>query len=229
MRRDTTIINPRQLYIELGVDELKKLNCPQLGISHFYEFSLGQGKTHELKAVPDGSIDLLFNIGSDKVTTYISGTVFSVKDWNLGDADLCFGVRFQPGQGILPKDLTMDMLVNNDVEIDGNIFGENLTEKIALADNIVDRSRIFKEAYETLVYGRPDLSDKEKINEYLVSRITRAKGCVSMNELVDETNYSACYLRRVFKNYHSISPKTVCTVYKISDSSGKVKNRKYAL
>ena len=107
MRRDTTIINPRQLYIELGVDELKKLNCPQLGISHFYEFSLGQGKTHELKAVPDGSIDLLFNIGSDKVTTYISGTVFSVKDWNLGDADLCFGVRFQPGQGILPKDLTM--------------------------------------------------------------------------------------------------------------------------
>ena len=69
-------------------------------------------------------------------------------------------------------------LVNNDVEIDGNIFGENLTEKIALADNIVDRSRIFKEAYETLVYGRPELSDKEKINEYLVSRITRAKGCV---------------------------------------------------
>ena len=30
MRRDTTIINPHQLYIELGVDELEKLNCPQL-------------------------------------------------------------------------------------------------------------------------------------------------------------------------------------------------------
>ena len=137
MRRDTTIINPRQLYIELGVDELKKLNCPQLGISHFYEFSLGQGKTHELKAVPDGSIDLLFNIGSDKVTTYISGTVFSVKDWNLGDADLCFGVRFQPGQGILPKDLTMDMLVNNDVEIDGNIFGENLRKRSHLPTTLL--------------------------------------------------------------------------------------------
>ena len=167
MRRDTTIINPRQLYIELGVDELKKLNCPQLGISHFYEFSLGQGKTHELKAVPDGSIDLLFNIGSDKVTTYISGTVFSVKDWNLGDADLCFGVRFQPGQGILPKDLTMDMLVNNDVEIDGNIFGENLTEKIALADNIVDRSRIFKEAYETLgIYSAVWIKFKMKMKVF---------------------------------------------------------------
>ena len=40
-----------------------------------------------MKAVPEGSIDLLFNIGSDKVTTYISGTVFGVKAWNLGDAD----------------------------------------------------------------------------------------------------------------------------------------------
>ncbi len=88
MRRDTTIINPRQLYIELGVDELRKLNCPQLGISHFYEFSLGQGKTHELKAVPDGSIDLLFNIGSDKVTTYISGTVFGVKA-GISEMQIC--------------------------------------------------------------------------------------------------------------------------------------------
>ena len=207
MRRDTTIINPHQLYIELGVDELEKLNCPQLGISHFYEFSLRQGKSHEMKAVPDGSIDLLFNIGSDKVTTYISGTVFGVKAWNLGDADTCFGIRFQPGQGILPKDLTMDMLVDNDVEIDGNIFGEDLTERIALADDISQRSRIFKEAYEKLVYGKQKLSDREKINEYLVSRITRTKGCISMKELVDETNYSECYLRRVFKNYHSISPK----------------------
>ena len=73
-----------------------------------------------------------------------------------------FRRQISAGTGNSSEDLTMDMLVNNDVEIDGNIFGENLTEKIALADNIVDRSRIFKEAYETLVYGRPDLSDKEK-------------------------------------------------------------------
>lgn len=62
MRQENTIINPLQPYIELGVEQLRKLNCPKLGISHFYEFSLGQDKPHEVKAVPDGSIDLLFNI-----------------------------------------------------------------------------------------------------------------------------------------------------------------------
>ena len=28
-----------------------------------------------------------------------------------------------------------------------------------------------------------------------------------MQQLEEETNYSACYLRRIFKNYHGISPK----------------------
>lgn len=44
MRRDTTIINPRQLYIELGVDELKKLNCPQLEFLIFMNFHLDREK-----------------------------------------------------------------------------------------------------------------------------------------------------------------------------------------
>lgn len=204
---ENTIINPRQPYVEAGVDELQKIDQPRLGISHFYEFSLGQGRQHEVKAVPDGSIDLLFNIGNDKVTTYISGTVFGVKEWELGEADLCFGVRFQPGQGVLPKELSMDMLVDDDLEIDGNIFGADITERIAEAKDIRTRSEIFMKAYEELIYGRPDLSDKEKINEYLVSRITRTKGHINMRQLEDETNYSACYLRRIFKTYHSISPK----------------------
>ena len=176
MQKENTIINPCQPYVELGVDNVSRLDMPKLGISHFYEFSLGKKLLH-------------------------------VKKWEFGDAGLCFGVRFQPGQGILPRELSMDMLVNDDLEIDGNLFGKNLTERIAMATDIKSRSMIFMEAYRDFVYGRPDLSDKEMINEYLVNRITRANGHISINELQEETNYSACYLRRVFKNYNSISPK----------------------
>lgn len=224
MRQEITIINPCQPYIDLGVEQLRKLNCPKLGISHFYEFALGQDKPHEVKAVPDGSIDLLFNIGRDRVTTYISGTVFGVKAWELGDEDRCFGVRFQPGQGVLPGDLSMDMLVNDDIEIDGDMFGDHITERIALAKDIKERSGIFQQAYENLVYSRETFSDREKINEYLVSRITRSRGQITMNELEDETNYSACYLRRVFKSYHSISPKQFAQYVRFQTLLEKMEN-----
>ena len=205
--KQTDIINPFQPYMTLEMDGYSQINRTDYGISHFYEFTIHDEKKHCIKAVPDASIDLLFNIGENKVSTYISGTVFGVKKWELGTQDDCFGVRFQPGQGILPKDITMEMIVNDDIEIDGDIFGKNLTEKIALAKTMSERLDIFKKAYEDMVLGRNSLSDKEKINEYLVNRISRTKGLITMRQLEDETNYSACYLRRIFKSFHGISPK----------------------
>lgn len=205
--KQTDIINPFQPYMTLEMDGYSQINRTDYGISHFYEFTIHDEKKHCIKAVPDASIDLLFNIGENKVSTYISGTVFGVKKWELGTQDDCFGVRFQPGQGILPKDITMEMIVNDDIEIDGDIFGKNLTEKIALAKTMSERIDIFKKAYEDMVLGRNSLSDKEKINEYLVNRISRTKGMITMRQLEDETNYSACYLRRIFKSFHGISPK----------------------
>lgn len=205
--KQTDIINPFQPYMTLEMDGYSQINRTDYGISHFYEFTIHDEKKHCIKAVPDASIDLLFNVGENKVSTYISGTVFGVKKWELGTQDDCFGVRFQPGQGILPKDITMEMIVNDDIEIDGDIFGKNLTEKIALAKTMSERIEIFKKAYEDMVLGRNSLSDKEKINEYLVNRIGRTKGMITMRQLEDETNYSACYLRRIFKSFHGISPK----------------------
>ena len=205
--KQTDIINHFQPYMTLEMDGYSQINRTDYGISHFYEFTIHDEKKHCIKAVPDASIDLLFNIGENKVSTYISGTVFGVKKWELGTQDDCFGVRFQPGQGILPKDITMEMIVNDDIEIDGDIFGKNLTEKIALAKTMSERIDIFKKAYEDMVLGRNSLSDKEKINEYLVNRISRTKGMITMRQLEDETNYSACYLRRIFKSFHGISPK----------------------
>ena len=91
MQKENTIINPCQPYVELGVDDVSRLDMPKLGISHFYEFFLGNKLLHELKAVPDGSIDLLFNIGKSRVTTFISGTVFGVKKWAMSAYALASG------------------------------------------------------------------------------------------------------------------------------------------
>ena len=51
-----------------------------------------------MKAVPDGSVNLLFGIGEQDVKTYIGGTVLAAKGWEFEDGRSYFGVRFQPGE-----------------------------------------------------------------------------------------------------------------------------------
>lgn len=202
-----TIVTPVQPYILLKTANYRSIKDSEDGFSHFYEFFVQDGKNCDINAVPDGSIDLLFNIGENKVHTYISGTVFGAKPWQLGEENNCFGVRFQPGCGILPKELSMSMLVNEDLEIDGNIFGENLVERIVEAKDLQERRQIFKKSYEGLLLKNETNTFAKNIAEYVRKKISETKGQVTVNELSEETGYSLCYLRRVFKEYYGISPK----------------------
>lgn len=120
------------------------------GISHFYEFSKKKNSKVEMKAVPDGSVDLLFGIGEQDVKTYIGGTVLAAKGWEFEDGRSYFGVRFQPGSCILPEELSIRDLVNKDLEIDGNLFGDHLTEKLAGSKNISERVNVFTTEYAKL-------------------------------------------------------------------------------
>ena len=68
-----------------------------------------------------------YGIGEQDVKTYIGGTVLAAKGWEFEDGRSYFGVRFQPGSCILPEELSIRDLVNKDLEIDGNLFGDHLT------------------------------------------------------------------------------------------------------
>lgn len=200
-------IMPLQPYIVLMSDNYKSIEFSQFGISHFYEFNVREDSQKHFEAVPDGSIDLLFNIGENEVHTYLSGTVFNLKRWVVGENNTCFGVRFQPGKGVLPKEITMDMIVDKDLEIDGRIYGEDLPEKIAQADGIKTRMKIFCESYLKLVENNTNHNYQDNLNIYVRDRISELRGNIAIEKLSEETGYSACYIRRIFKQSNGISPK----------------------
>lgn len=205
--KDEYWIRPLQPFVEKSKTNYIQLEKPYLGISHYYEMDMKSGTSHILEAVPDGSIDLLFNIGEKKVHTYISGTVFRAKEWDFGENEKCFGVRFQPGEGVLPKELSMEMLVDSDLEIEASLFGEHLSERIALAGGIEERSRIFEEAYQQFFREHRKDGTKEHLSAYISKRIVQTQGKITISELAGETQYSPCYIRRVFKELHGVSPK----------------------
>lgn len=174
------------------------------GISHFYELMTGEHPCEDVKAVPDGCVDLLFSLDQDQVHTYIGGTVFRAKKWPLMKNTRYFGVRFEPGKCKLPKDLSIEEIIDDDLLIDGNAFGDFLQEEIADQNSMEKRMETFLKQYcEKLAKDEKSFS----LEDYIRMRIQGKKGNLSIRDLEGETGYSACYIRRVFKKVHGISPK----------------------
>lgn len=200
-------IIPVQPYVIINTDDYERLVTQKTGISHFYEFTMQEGYSHPLLAVPDGSVDLLFGMNGRDVKTYIGGTVLSVKRWPLQNGRIYFGVRFEPGRCMLPRELSIREIINDDLELDESTYGHDLTERLAEAGNIYRRASIFMGYYmEHLMRG--DVEDTvHNIESYIRGRIYESRGNVAIKDLAGETGYSECYIRRVFEQVHGISPK----------------------
>ena len=126
--------------------------------------------------------------GSLRTDVHILGSVFS-REAVFCRKNFPFGIWF-----------------NKDLEIDGNLFGDHLTEKLAGSKNISERVNVFTTEYAKL-RGKELADGIQKLENYLRERIYDTDGCICIRQLAEETGYSECYIRRVFQQVHGISPK----------------------
>lgn len=200
------IIKPVQPYLLMDAEDYKEIFPKRMGIASFYEFNIQSGAVSDFLAVPDSSTDLVFGIGENDVKVYLGGTVLKAKDWSFEDGRYYFGARFLPGRYILPEDITIHDIVNNDLELDANEYGTGLTEQLAEAENVGKRAEILMHYLEK--NQQDDGKDAiHRLEEYMRKRIYATGGNISIQMLSRETGYSECYIRRIFKEIHGISPK----------------------
>ena len=203
---DKKIVTPVQPYLTLDAEDYQELLNRRMGISSFYEFNVKNGNSGNFRAVPDGSTDLVFGIGEKDVKVFVGGTVLKAKNWEFDDGRYYFGARFLPGKCILPKSLSIKEIVNADVEIDRNEYGSGLTESLAEAADVKQRAQILMQ-YLSSNQGNHSKDSAHVLEEYMRQRIYATDGNISIQMLSRETGYSECYIRRVFKEIHGISPK----------------------
>lgn len=231
MRESRGYVTPTQPYLPLQTKGYQRILAGEEGISHFYEFTVDKDNEEILKAVPDGSVDLLFSMGEKNFHTYVGGTVLKVKNWPMEADRVYFGVRFQPGKCRLPKELSIQDVVNNDLEVDGNFYGENLLEKLWEEPDLASRAKVFAENYRKMERKNRQKLQGRSLEEYIRGRIYETNGMITIRELSQEMGYSECYIRREFGKVHGISPKLFekfvrfQNVIKILDSCSKEKNR----
>lgn len=202
------VIKPRQPYMAVRTDHFKKIGFRTSGISQFYEFFLENNVANCLQAVPDGSVDLLFEIGEKEIHTYIGGTVLQAKQWPIEAGSQYFGVRFFPGQCILPENLSIKELINTDIEINGNDLANRLADRMQEGHTLEEWAQIFLTYYGEQIAKKKEDKNWNRLEQYVRNRIYKSGGIVDMHTLENETGYSACYIRRIFERVHGVSPKT---------------------
>ncbi|NTV91691.1 MAG: hypothetical protein HGA22_15255, partial [Clostridiales bacterium] len=130
---------PDDLYVEKR-DSKKAVNS----IALFYQFMIGDGKTDQLFAVPDGCIDMIFRCDTDDPKAKVCGTVVKARKVNFEPGIEYFGVRLLPGNSMNLFDLSANDLVDKEVQL-SDILKDNgkLIESIAEAGRFEKRIDCF--------------------------------------------------------------------------------------
>lgn len=185
-------ILPVQPSLILRTDNYQRLDSDLDGISHYYRYCVKDGKGKEFHAVPDGSTDLLFEIGEHGVNTYMGGTVLQVKEWEMEENCIYFGVRFLPGKALFPQGMTIGDVVDADVCVENQDLAGNLAEKIALEKDFQKQAAVFSDYYCRV---RAKQTQKEnssvEIEKFIRRKMYETAGNISITELAKQSGYSA--------------------------------------
>ena len=200
-------MNLMQPFVLKNAKGYESIRAKKPGIFEYYAF-WEEPKARPINAVPDGCVDLLYGIGEHDVRCYLGGTVLKMKYWPFEKNRMYFGIRFQPGQCVLPKDIQINDIINTDIEIPSDAYGVDIDEALYEAQGLPARAAVISRLFQTVTDTPDEGNTKEAIEGYIRRRIYETKGTISIKEISAETGYSECYVRRSFHEMHGISPKT---------------------
>ncbi|WOA54515.1 AraC family transcriptional regulator [Dickeya solani] len=208
MRTGSTSLAVRPLQpwfvINAAEDYLKKalIDSP---IAHFYCFSVAREQPVTL-AVPDGSVDILFNISRNAPFGRVCGSTEAAQATRLSPGERYFGVRFMPG--VMPAflDLSAGELAGQEIAFQDAAPGAGrLVERLADSRDFGEQVSLFL-AY----FSRQMDRVSPPLLLQMIDLIMAHDGVIRVEQLERKTLYSARYIHRLFHDYCGMSTKAFC-------------------
>jgi AraC-like DNA-binding protein len=216
-------MDPVQPFFTLSSERYYKKIIGRDGIAHLYEYVSNASETGSTMAIPDGSIDILFDLDSTRPYGYLAGTVLTGTPIVSLYDHRYFGVRFMPGfipSFIAPfiNDLIGNRIALSDIHLDEgsaiHLSPATLAEVLAELENFQARADLFLSLYRDLLYaGRASASSNAAFLAAAVENIIiSSHGMVKVSELEEKTGYGARYIDRVMKDCTGLTPKEFCRI-----------------
>lgn len=176
-------------------------------ISHFYGFK-STNTEEKTFAIPDDCVDILFDCDNHNPSAEVFGTPMQAFNIELKKNHQYFGVRFIPG--IMPDSLNISAggLVGQHYNLLDLIPNENQTlESITTASDFTQQVALFGQ-----FFNGKTLRKSSDLTSQIIRSICNSNGTVRINELEEQTGYTARTLQRKFLADMGLSPKAYCRI-----------------
>lgn len=175
-------------------------------ISYVYEFECISAFEKEivLPGIPDGCLDLIFNLHEDASDCYLVPSPKIRQSLIFKTNTPYFGIRLLPLQTVFQFDLSITE-INQHTKLplfDTNATLLDLYEQLLQAKTIDERKQVVE---NSLI--QPSFSTYSNIVTYCMQVGLNTKGNIHIKQLEQLTGYSERYLRKLFQQEIGMSPK----------------------
>lgn len=209
-----------QPYFVMATSQYNKGVCMKNGIAHFYNYCLDGDEEATIFAVPDASIDVIFEKGEDGFKAFVAGPVLERTEIRSEKNKEYFGIRFMPG--VMPPILEASMpeLVKQKLNAEDILTDKTLLRELETVSGMEEWIPIFFKYYNEMVSnkGLANQENAESIVGIIKSEIEKQVGNIKVEEIAKSVGYTARYVNQIFHNIMGISPKTFCQITKFQSA-----------
>ncbi|MCI7468756.1 MAG: AraC family transcriptional regulator [Lachnospiraceae bacterium] len=198
--------DPVQPFFTLSSDKYYKKVMDGSDIAHFYEYTC-RPKELSYIAIPDVSVDVIFDLTGNDLYSYAAGTVLTGRNIRYDNDHRYFGVRFKPGRVPAFCDTKFSDLIGENIEFSLMCRDRFLPEKLAELPDFGARIDFFTKYYNDISFEHEDT-----VLDILQKKILECDGNIAIEDLASYSGYTRRYIDRLFKDSVGISPKTYAQI-----------------
>jgi AraC-like DNA-binding protein len=176
------------------------------------------------KILPDGCIDIIFNLGNDCYTenrsfllknerAYLIGTMTRFKETEMDTNTRLMGIRFKPGSFPAFFQAPLQEVANRTVDMDSGF--------------VFDPGMLMKSPFETLdklLFKNLKCPNQDLLDQ--IRTIQKLKGQVKIEELASKHYTTVKQLQRNFNHWLGITPKEFVNLVRYQNAKAAIDHRK---
>lgn len=177
-----------------------------------------------LPIVPDGCMTMVFKGKLDNTEPsegYFCGTIDEIKKIYIEPEDYYVFIRFIPGTGysLIKNGKVAGSISDTALPIKGGIAGDEQIISVLERDlPLSEKAGLISKVIRVHLQKEPD----RYIIKYCTERIFNSQGNVRVEDLADETGFTARHIAKLFEKCVGVSPKLYAQIIKLQLSMDRI-------